>query len=94
LETFPPPRVGSRKARRSFKPLESDYNRAEIVRLEARILWAQAWQDRSGLAKNKEAILARYHEALELLLQAGFPSNEIEQEMSSVRRGEQPNWVR
>jgi len=74
--------------------LDSDYNKAEILRLDARILWVRAWQERPGAVRDKEAILARYREALDLLLQAGFPSNEIEQEMSWVRRGEQPNWVR
>jgi tetratricopeptide (TPR) repeat protein len=74
--------------------LDSDYNRAEIIRLDARILWVQAWQEQSGTAKNKEAILARYQEARELMLQAGFPPSEIEHEMSLIRRGEQPDWVR
>jgi tetratricopeptide (TPR) repeat protein len=74
--------------------LDSDYNRAEIIRLDARILWVRAWQEQPGVPRNKEAILARFREALELLLQAGFPSSEIEHEMSLIRRGEQPSWVR
>ena len=74
--------------------LNSDYNKAEIARLQARILWMQAWQEYPGVPKNKAFILAKYGEALDLLLQAGFPPNEIENEMSLVRRGEEPAWDR
>lgn len=82
------------KGQEILQNLESDYNRAEIVRLEARVLWVQAWQERSGMAKNKEAILARYREARELILRAGFPPSEIEHEMGLIQRGERPSWPR
>lgn len=82
------------KGEEIVQTLNSDYNRAEMVRLQARILWVQAWQEKQGVPKNKALILAKYGEALDLMLQAGFPPNEIEDEMSRVRRGEEPSWAR
>jgi len=82
------------KGQEIVRILNSDYNRAEIARLQARILWVRAWQEHPGVPKNKALILAKYGEGLDLMLRAGFPPNEIEDEMSWVRRGEEPDWAR
>jgi tetratricopeptide (TPR) repeat protein len=73
--------------------LDSDYNKAEVERLHARILWVRSWKEKPGIPKNKDAILAKLREALDLTARAGFPSSDIEQEIALVRRGERPKWV-
>jgi hypothetical protein len=74
--------------------LHSDYNRAELKRLQARILWVRSWTQNPGAPKEKAEILLKYREALDLLSCAGFPAVDIEHEIALVQRGEQPNWRR
>ncbi|HEV8580682.1 MAG TPA: hypothetical protein VGX68_16575 [Thermoanaerobaculia bacterium] len=73
--------------------LNSDYNKAEVERLHARILWVRSWTENRGIPKDIDAILAKLREALDLTSRAGFPGNDIEHEMALVRRGERPKWV-
>jgi len=72
----------------------SDYNKAGVELLHGRMLWVQSWKERPGVPRNKEAILAKYREALDLISRAGFPSADIEYEVTLVKRGEQPKWCR
>jgi tetratricopeptide (TPR) repeat protein len=82
------------EGRKIVQTLNSDYNKAGIELLHARILWVQAWKGHPGMPKAKEAILAKYREALDLLSRAGFPLGEVEQEMALLQRGERPTWIR
>lgn len=82
------------EGRKIVQTLNSDYNKAGIELLHARILWVRAWKEQPGAPREKGAILAKFREALDLIAQAGFPSGEIEQEMALVQRGERPMWVR
>jgi len=71
--------------------LNSDYNKAEVERLYARILWTKKGQ---GSRQDREEILASFREAQHLLLSAGFPTEDINREITRVRRGERPEWLR
>lgn len=71
----------------------SDYNKAGVELLHARILWVKAWKEHPGVQGKKEAILAKFREALALISLAGFPSRDIEHETALVKKGEKPKWL-
>jgi len=71
-----------------------DYNKAGVELLHGRMLWVQSWNECPGVPREKEVILAKYREALDLLSRAGFPSADIEHEMTLIKKGEQPKWVK
>lgn len=73
--------------------LNSDYNKAEVERLFARILWARSCQEAQGLKSGRELILQSFQRAHHLMLAAGFPTEDLDNEISLVRMGERPKWL-
>lgn len=75
--------------------LSSDYSRAEIELLAARIQWVRSWAENSPIPQlRKRAILRSYEEVQRLTSMAGFPTSGIDQEIATLRRDEAPTWSR
>lgn len=81
------------EGRKIVATLNSDYSKAEVERLQARILWVRSLAESNGLRQDKETILESLRSARDLLLSAGFPIDDIESEITRVRRGERPQWL-
>ena len=82
------------EGRKIVATLSSDYNRAEIERLQARILWARSLGDDHGSHQQRDSILESFRKAQHLLLSAGLPTEDIDREIALVRKGERPEWLR
>jgi tetratricopeptide (TPR) repeat protein len=82
------------RGRELAESLDSDYNSACIERLHARILWVEAWREHQTVPKQDQGIiLTIYRIAREMLFQAGFDTDSIDDEITHFRRGERPKWV-
>lgn len=86
--------VWLQEGRKIVATLNSDYNKAEVERLHARILWSQALSNGQGLQHQRDSILESFRKAQHLLLSAGFPTEDVDHEITLVRRGERPEWFR